>query len=341
VADVFARSQRCYPQIQSAFDSIPNTGGTATVANSDCCLVTTLTTEASQAEIVRPDKTGSLDEIVAQAGRRIGKFSAGMSAAGNGGAGVAPDCKNFLQGIIGAAGTIAAGVSVTYSLADALFYLAIYNFMSGIGNATQMCAFNALIQKMEATFGGDVPMLTFSGECSWTGDNDQAADSTHTPAESLGGLTTWPAEPSAPVVNGTFPPGFKVTAVIDGNSYTNILSGKVALDVMRELLKDGNTEFPGAGVPGPRTVLLDWTMADNDSSSLRGLKQKAFSRTPVNAVFTVGTVAGNRWVHTANNIIVPKPVYADQGIRRVVSFTGAHAYPSAITARDHYTLGIT
>jgi len=339
MADVFDRNQRCYPQLQTTFDVIPNTAGTATVGNSDCCLITDLKTEAHAAEIVRPDKTGSLDDIVGQAGRRLASVTASMSAAGNGAAGVAPDCKNFLQGIFGAAGVVVSSTSVTWSLADVLYYLAIWNFTTSPANATSMCAFNSLMQKFEATFGGDVPMLTFSGEASWPIDNDQMADGT-TPSQAKGGLTTFPAEPSAPVVNGTHPPGFKVTAVIDGNSYTNILSGKVTLDVMRELLKTGNTEYPGAGAPGDRRVTLDWSMADNDSANLRTLKQKAFTRTPVNAVFTVGTIAGNRWVHTVNNIIVPKPTYGTSGTRRTVNFGAARAYPSAITAKDQYTLAI-
>jgi hypothetical protein len=331
--DVFDRYQRCYPLIQSAFDTV------IAPVNADCCLISSLTTEAKQAEITRPDKTGSLDRIMAQAGRRIGSFTASLSMAGNGTAGTAPDCKNFLQGIFGAAGVVVASTSVTWSLADALYYLAIYNYVTNLANATSMVAFNSLVQKMEATFGGDVPMLTFSGESGWVYDNDQAADGT-TPAAAKGSLATWPAEPSSPVVNGTHPPGFKVNATIDGNAFTNILSGKVALSVMRELLKIGNAEFPGAGAVGDRDVVLDWSMADNDSAALRTLKQKAVSRTPVSAVFTVGSVAGNRWVHTVNNFIVPKPTYGTNGTRRTVNFSGAVAYPSAINARDQYTLAI-
>jgi hypothetical protein len=334
VGDVFDRNQRCYPLIQSAFDTV------IAPTNSDCCLITDLKTEAKVAEIARPDKTGSLDQIMAQAGRRIASFTASMSAAGNGTAGTPPDCKNFLQGMFGGAGAVVAATSVTWSLADVLVYLAIWNYSTGSGNATSMVAFNSLVQKMEATFGGDTPMFTFSGESGWVGDNDQFADGTNTPAAAKGGLVAWPSEPTTPVVSGVPPQGFKVTATIDGNAYTNILSGKVALDVMRELLKNGNSEFPGAGAPGDRKVAIDWSMADNDSANLRSLKQKAFSRTPVNAVFTVGSLAGNRWVHTCNNIIVPKPTYGTSGTRRTVNFAGAIAYPSAITLRDQYTLAV-
>ena len=339
MADVFDRNQRCYPQLQTTFDVIPNAAGVALVGNSDCCLITDLKTEATQAEIARPDKTGSLDAIVAQAGRRIASFSASMSAAGNGTPGTAPDCKTFLQGIFGAAGVVVASTSVAWSLADALYYLAIWNFTTAPAAATSMVALNALVQKLEVAFGGDVPTLTFSGEAGWVLDSDQFADGT-TPAAAKGGLTAFPSEPSAPVVNGTHPPGFKLTATIDGNAVTNVLSGKVTLSVARELLKTGNTEFAGAGAPGDRLVTADWSLADNDSAALRTLKQKAFSRTPINIVFTVGTLAGNRWVHTLNNIIVPKPTYGTSGTRRTVNFSGARAYPSAINAKDQYTLAI-
>ncbi len=340
MADVFDRQQRCYPQIQSAFDAIPNTGGTATVGNSDCCLITSLTTEAAQAEIARPDKTGDLDDVVGQGGRRIGRVSTSMSMAGNGTAGTPPDCKNFLQGIFGAAGAVVSSTSVTYSLADALFYLAVWNFMKAPTNATNRVAFNTLIQKMEASFGGDTPMLTFSGEAGWVLDSDQFADGT-TPAAAKGGLTSFPAEPSTPVFNGIAPQGFKITATIDGNAHTNILSVKVSLSVLRELLKNGNTEFPGGGAAGDRAVMIDWEQTDNDSAALRTLKQKSYSRTPVNAVFTVGSIAGNRWVHTLNNIIVPKPTDGTSGTRRTVKFSNARAYQSALGAKDQYAMAIT
>src|SRR5215475_3027743 len=136
MADVFARNELCFPQIQSAFDVIPNTAGAATVGNSDCCLISSLTTEAQQAEIARPDKTGSLDKVPGQGGRRLGKFTASLSMAGNGSPGVRPDCKNFLQGVFGADATIVASTSATWALADALYYLAIWHFMSAPANAT-------------------------------------------------------------------------------------------------------------------------------------------------------------------------------------------------------------
>jgi hypothetical protein len=333
MADVFSRYERCYPLIQSAYDTIPSP------TNSDCCLVTDCTAEAKQNEIERSDKTGTLDRMPAQGGRRVGSVSVAMTAAGNGTAGTAPDCKNLITAAMGAAPTIVASTSVTWALGDALSYMAIWKFLTGLANATSKCAFNSLMQKMEAAFGSDEPTLTFSGESGWVIDNDQLADGT-TPAAAKGGLAAWPSQPASPVVNGIAPPGFKVAATIDGTAYDNIISGKVALAVQRELKKIGNSEFPTAGAPGDRVVTVDWSMIDNDSAALRTLKQKAHSRTPINMSYTVGTLAGNRWVYTLTNVIVPKPTEGTNGTFRTVNFAGAIAYASAMGLKDQYTLAI-
>jgi len=331
--DVQRYQQRCYPVLQTTFDTI------VTPTNADCCLISSLTTDASQTDIARPDKTGTLDILQPQGGRRVGAWSASMSAAGNGTAGVAPDCKSFLQAGFGKAPTVVAATSVTYALDDLLYYLSIWNFNAPSG-AKQFVAFNSLVNKLEFTAGGDVPTITASGESGWVYDSAQAADGTTDPL-AKGGLGSFPAEPSTPVSNGTHPPGFKIAAIIDGNSYSNILTLKITVDVARELRKDTNSEFPRTGAAGARKVSLDWEMTDSDDTNLNALHQKVMNRTPINAVFTVGTIAGNRWVHTVNNFIAPKPKYGDAGIRRKMTFSGALAIPSAIGAKDQYTLGLT
>ncbi|HYX47869.1 MAG TPA: hypothetical protein VE820_13755, partial [Sphingomicrobium sp.] len=180
MADVFERNQRCYVAIQSAF------GTAAAVTGSNCCLITTLNTDATQAEIQRPDKTGTLDEIIAQGGRRIASVDLTFSAAGNGSAGVAPDGSAFLQSAFGKAPTVSGGTSVTYTLDDLLYYLSIYNYNTPSG-ANQMVAFDALVNKFEFSFGGDVPMISIGAEASWVFDSAQASDGT-TPSGAKGGL---------------------------------------------------------------------------------------------------------------------------------------------------------
>lgn len=339
MADVFAYAQQCFIQEQGAFDAIPNTAGAATVANADCCLISSLTTQAEQAEIERPDKTGTQDMLVPQAGRRSGSVSLEMSAAANGAAGVEPDCKKLLKGIFGAAPTIVGATSVTYALGDALTYLSIWDFIDALANATQKVAFNSLVTAVEFTFGGDVPMITFTCEPGWVYDNDQAADGS-TPTAAKGGLTAWPAKPASPVVNGTHPRGFDVTCSIAGNAMTNLLSGRIRLEVARQLAKDTNAEFPQAGKIGLRRVTVDLTLADNDTAGMRAVKTAANNRTPSTVLVTLGSVAGTRWVHTLLRVQLNKPRYGTSSDRRSVNLTGM-AYPSALGAKDQYTLALT
>lgn len=336
--DVLRYLQRLYLQIQTAFDSIPNTGGTATVAGSNCCLISEFTTDPVQAEIPRPDKTGTLDEVMAQGGRKSATTSFALSMAGNGSPGVAPDCGPALQAGFGKLPTISTGVSVLYGLDDLLYYLTAWNF-NAPSTATQMVAFNALVTKLEFELGGDVPKVSVSLEPGWVYDNQQAVDSATDPL-AKGGLTTFPTEPATPVVNGTFPPGFALTATLDSNAYTTLLSAKISLEVQRSLRKDTNCIFPRLGVAGPRKVSFDFSITDDDSSQLASLKTKIMDRTPVNCDFTVGTVAGNIWDFALNNCILAKPKYGDQGVRRKMDFSGCRAYPSTFTAKDQLTLTI-
>ena len=54
------RMQRLYVQPEATWAVIPNTGGTATLAGSNCCRMSSLVINQTQQEIVRSDKTGSL-----------------------------------------------------------------------------------------------------------------------------------------------------------------------------------------------------------------------------------------------------------------------------------------
>jgi hypothetical protein len=336
--EILRYQQRSYLQIQTAFDSIPNTGGAATVAGSNCCLIRRLDTDAAQADIPRTDKTGTFDKLPAQGGRKSGTVTFEANLNGNGSPGVAPDCSPILQGGFGKAPTIVASTSVTYSLDDLLYYIAAWNF-NAPNTGTQKVAFNSLVTALEFALGADEPTVTATLEPGWVLDNDQMADGT-TEALAKGGLTAFPNEPATPIANGTFPRGFDIAATIDGNAFDEILSAKIRLAVQRGLRKDTNNVYPRSGFPGPREVSFDFSLTDNDSAAMRSLKQKAFSRTPINIDFTLGQTAGNIWDFSLLNVIVPKPKDGDQGSRRKLDFNGCIAYPSALLAKDQFTLAI-
>lgn len=333
-----ARNQRSYPLIESTYGVAPVTSP----ANGDCCLIASLVTKLSNPEIKRTDKTGSMGSIIGIGGRRSGTWSASVNMAGNGAAGVKPDCDEYLQLALGKAAVVSAGVSVTYGLDDATCPSgSIYNY-NAPGTATQQVSLGSICTEMKETLVADIPSLEFSGESMWVYDSDQAADATNPPdATAKGGLTSFPAEPAAPVSNGVPPNGAQTTVTIDGNSYSTCRSVVITHRFARETSKDCNTLYPVAPTPGPRTHMLDFSLVDDDSAALRSLKQKAISKTPINITFVTGNKAGNTWTRTLKNVILPAPDFSDAGQKRVVGFSGAEAHDSSIGSKDAYSLVIS
>lgn len=328
----YTRLQRSYPIPEVTFGIAPRAP-----ANGDCCLITTLTDDPINPEIVRPDKTGSFGEILGIPGRRSSSWAATLSAAGSGSPGVAPDSDEYLALAFGQAGVVAAGVSVTYTLADLCPSATIYDY-NAPGTVTQFAVLGAICNKLSTSFGGDVPMLNLSGDSMWTYDSVQAAD-TNTDATAKGGLVAFPPEPSAPVVSGTPPQGFSGLITLDTNSYTSVRTGTIDMAIARELQKDGFSVYPVAPGAGLRSISVSVEVYDDDSDNLNALKTKCLSPLyPVETlIFKIGTVPGNIWTWTAKNVRLVAPTYDKQNSRRTVKFSGK-AHDTSIGSNDALTL---
>src|SRR5690349_10142686 len=119
---VYTRNQLCFPVLESTFGTAVNPAG------ADAVLITSLSTQGSQAEIPRPDKTGSLGEIIGIPGRKSASWSAGLSMAGSGSAGVVPDSDVLLQLAFGKVAAVVASTSVTYALDDNNYSASIWHY---------------------------------------------------------------------------------------------------------------------------------------------------------------------------------------------------------------------
>lgn len=329
----YTRNQMCFPVLESVF-------GTAVVpVGADACLITSLTTQASQAEIPRPDKTGSLGEVIGMPGRKTASWSAAMSMAGNGAAGTEPDCDTLLQLIFGKAVTKSAGVSATYALDDNNYSASIWHY-NDPSTVAQYLALGAVCHQLKINFGGDVPSLDFSGSALWVLDSDQLADGTMD-SVGKGGIAAWTARPT-PTVNGKPPAGFTGAITLDGQAYSTLRQGSITLAVARNLPGDVfNTYYSAAPTPGARVVTVEFGLYDDDSATLKALKQKAFNKTAVTLTFQIGTVAGNIWTFTVKNVMLPAPTLDYGSDRRALSFSGAHAHDTTIGAKDALALVIT
>jgi len=333
----YTRLQRVFPAIEAAFGIAP----AGAPSNTDCCLITTFSDDAVNPEIVRPDKTGAFGEILGIMGRRSATWAATLSAAGNGVKGIKPDCDVFLQLLFGQAAVAVASTSVTYTMSELACPTATVFDYNAPGTVTQFVALGCLCTKFSTSFGGDVPMLSFSGECMWVYDTVQAADS-NTDAIAPGGLVTFPVQPTAPVVNGAPPQGFSGVITLDGNTFTTLRTGSIDITLARMLEKDGFSVYPINPGAGLYSVSFNCELYDDDSAILNTLKTAATD--PLGPVismsFQIGTIAGNIWTYTLKNCRVTMPTYDKQQPRRTVKFMGK-AHDTSIGSADAFVLVIT
>lgn len=261
-----------------------------------------------------------------------------MSMAGNGAAGVVPDCNPLLISAFGGDPVVTASTKVNYSLSSvAVPSLTLWSFRKP-GTVTQQAMFGAVVQTMRVNIGNDVATLDFDLEGKWVIDNDQFATAE---TEAKGGLTAFPSEPASPVTNGNMVIGYKGSVSIDGNSYTTVRPAVITLALDRELPKDAyNTDYPTDPGAGIRSINIDLSLYDDDSANLKTLKGKAFDQTPVDIIFTVGTVAGNRWKWTLKNVLLPAGDYDDSQRRYVWNVQGAQAHQTDNSTEDELSLEI-
>jgi hypothetical protein len=335
---VFSKDQLCAVQIETVFGQAPNTTGTATVANTNFCLIESGSFTASPALIKDPSKTGSLDQLQGIPGRRNASWQMKIVLRGSGAAGTAPDAGPFLQALFGKAPTIVAVTSVTYNVDDLSPSLSIYLFRKP-GTATQHLAIGAVVNKGSITFGADVAVLEVSGTALWVLDTDQYATAD---ATAKGGLTVaFPAQPSTPAFNGTMVTGFKGTVTIDGVAYTRVRSVKWDFNANREIPNDViGLGYGTDPVQDRREVMIEIDMYDDDSAALSALKLKAINATPIAFIGVAGTVAGNIWTSNVPRMQLTPATYDDSGKMFAAKFSGT-AFASGIQTKDPTTLVLT
>lgn len=317
--------------------------GTAVApTNSDCVLMEKLDIQQVAGEVLRPDLTGDDGELVGVAGRRSCTWTASMSAALSGAAGTPPDMRVLLEAALGKAGVVVAATSVTYGLGNLIKFFDLYDYVTNPTTGTHQMLIGGIVNQLKITLGGDIPMFEFSGEGLWAPDSAEYADSSFSSdTTGKGGLSGVPTIPASPTVNGTPPPGFKMTATLDGTGYMSFRQSTITLLLNRECPKDAIGGYPASPADGIRAVTIDFGVYDDDSAALTILKQKALSKVPVTLGFLVGTTAGNLATYAMLNVVLGAPVYDVSGKRRSVTFNNSRAHDSTIGAGDAFSLVCT
>lgn len=115
----FSRVERAYLQAQPVFGTIPNSGGTASVAGSNACRFIRMELQNEVALLERPDKTGTRSMEGMTGGRKMGRWSIEMSLAANGTPGTVPDCDPIFSAIFGQTAAVGSGSTSITSSTDA------------------------------------------------------------------------------------------------------------------------------------------------------------------------------------------------------------------------------
>lgn len=225
--------------------------------------------------------------------------------------------------------------SYKYTLADSLPSLVLWSFRQPAG-ARQRAIHGAV--PFTATF-----RLGEDGAATWDvgGEGKYALDSDDFAAATLdekADLTTFPTEPGSPVTNGSLIKGFTGLAAFDGNKVASIRSATIEMDMQRELPKDlfdsGYVDLPEAD---ERLITVAFSLYEQDQTAQQNLYTKAKSKSAMDVILRVGTLAGSTYVWHLKGVQLEVPEHSEE--RRYIEDYGAsRAHGSSLTALDEITM---
>jgi len=335
-----SRQEHIYLQSETTFGQIPNTGGTATLAGSNASRAINAGLVAVVNNYPRPDKTGTRSQVIGLLGRKSATWSLSQSLAGNGVAGVAPDVAPILTALFGVAPTIVASTSVTYNLVDPspIPSFSLWSFRTP-ATLAQRVVLGAVVGEATFQLGQNIATWSANGTGIWCLDSDNYSveDSTE-----QGGLTSFPTEPVTPVTNGQSTVGFTGLATFDGNVIAEIQTASIRMRTGSAVVNDTfGSYYPVLSEGEMRTVGLSFTVYDSDGTGIKDLKAKAITQTPITITLQIGTIAGNIWTFTLNNVQLASPTYDDSKNRYMCVFPESLAHASSISVRNEIVLALT
>ena len=194
----------------------------------------------------------------------------------------------------------------------------------------------------EATFN-----LGQDGAATWSCQGEGAALLTSNgfsdaDATTRGGLNAFPTEPVSPTTNGGIIAGFTGAVTVGGDTIAVIRTATVRVQTQNMLVKDTfGSYYPVLTEGGERTVQTSFSMYDSDDTSTENIKQASYDKTPVVITYQVGTIAGNIWTFTLNNVQLATYELNDQQLRFTLDMGESRSYSTDLTSLDELELVIT
>lgn len=338
------RFERVFIGTQAALGTIPNSGGVSTqtswkllrsVANG-CKL------KANRPLTPVPWKTGTRSTQPGILGKLGGSFGlSGLPMILSGTPGTASDLETLFAGIFGQAGTVSAGVSVSYAFNDTAFLpFLLTRFQHSLTSLTAQTAYGCTPSEITFTLNGQVFEMAVSGGVYNVIDSENFANED---TAGKGGLTAYPLEPSSPTVTGSIQNSFEGIATFDSNvmdpTTASLLSCQIRIQTGYILYADNfGTLYAGSQGGGTRAVTVSATFQDTDNAALTNLKVKAKAKTPMNISMQIGKTAGQICTFNLKSVQLNIPDYSDDDARVTVNFGDSMAHASAIANIDDLTM---
>jgi hypothetical protein len=284
--------------------------------------------------INRSDKTGSRGTTVGVGGRRSCRWDFTSDLTASGVVGTLPRLNPILECAFGQPAETLAGI--VYKVADTIpsMWMASYREPG----ASQRIAHGLLVYALNFNLGQDAASFSASGEGQWVVESDQIGNLL---PEDLGGLTTFPAEPTPVYQDGGLIIGFTGELKIQGTVMANIRSMNMSFATGNQCRRDTFGRFTPDGSEGARrSVAISMDLYDQGTAETNFLREAANYKLPILITAQVGLNPGSIYKHTFRNVQLSPIVLGDGSIRWSCSFGQSLANETTAGLKDEYELEI-
>lgn len=248
----------------------------------------------------------------------------------------------------GSSGTMSR-VKLTYTFVDAISFFSLWSFRTP-STLDQRVGNNCVVTEATFNFNQDVATWSANGDCYWV--LRSLSFSTYDIYQ-LGGLTTFPTEPSSPVTNGTIIPGFTgrfvaglsvagstaATYATAAYTFPTIRNGTIRVQTNNLMVRDNFGSYYSTLTEGDvRNITLSFNIYDDDSTQVNLLKQWGDSKAPVDFVINMGTVIGSTFVFYLKNVYLASHVLGDGQLRFDAAYSDSRATTSTLAVRDEFSM---
>jgi hypothetical protein len=198
------------------------------------------------------------------------------------------------------------GTTVGYQLAPELPSLCLYDYWDPVGGVSRLLT-GAGVDTFQISVKGDVHELTFAGP---------AADILDSRSGSFGvsGLQSFPAEPPLSTFDYSIVPG-QLGEVWLGSPLNQVFTLTEASIAIKNNIavraREFGSSYPMAQVPGPREVLISFTLFAQSDTSTTDLYVAAKTRAPISAMLQLGQQGGQMMAVYLPKVVPSLPLYHD------------------------------